>query len=98
LIGYTPRAARQVAELRQFYEDKERPEAIAALNAALEAAEQRIAEHPAADLPAPRPYPQLATQGRAWIKSGRYWIAYRTKSPLLIVAVIFETANIPRRL
>jgi plasmid stabilization system protein ParE len=98
LIGYTPRATRQVAGLRQFYEERERPEAIAALNAALEAAERRIAERPAAGLPAPRAYPQLARPGRAWIKSGRYWIAYRTKSPLLIVAVLFETADIPRRL
>ena len=98
MIGYTPRAARQVADLRQFYEEKERPEAIAALNAALEAAEQRIEERPTAGLPAPRPYPRLATPGRAWIKSGRYWIAYRTQTPLLIVAVIFETAHIPGRL
>jgi plasmid stabilization system protein ParE len=98
LIGYTPRAAGQVAALRQFYEEKERPEAIAALNAALEAAERRIAEQPDAGLPAPRPYPKLATPGRAWIKSGRYWIAYRTKAPLLIVAVVFEMANILRRL
>jgi hypothetical protein len=33
-----------------------------------------------------------------WIKSGRYWIAYRTNPPPLIVAVFFEMANIPRRL
>jgi hypothetical protein len=26
---------------------------------------------------------------------GRYWIAYRTKAPPLIVAVFYEMANIP---
>jgi plasmid stabilization system protein ParE len=98
LTGYTPRAARQVADLRQHYEKRGRPEATAALNAALEAAERRIAEHSEAGLPAPRPYPGLARPGRAWIKVGRYWIAYRTKAPPLIVAVFYEMANIPGRL
>jgi plasmid stabilization system protein ParE len=65
---------------------------------ALEVAERRIAGHPEAGLSAPRPYPKLARPGRAWIKAGRYWIAYRTKAPLLIVAVFYETANIPGRL
>ena len=38
------------------------------------------------------------TPGRAWIKVGRYWIAYRTKAPPLIVAVFYEMAAIPSRL
>ena len=54
--------------------------------------------NPGAGLSAPRPYPALAQKGRAWIKAGRYWIAYRTKPRLLIVAVFYETANIPGRL
>jgi plasmid stabilization system protein ParE len=72
--------------------------AAAALNAALEVAERRIAEHPEAGLSAPRPYPELARPGRAWIKAGRYWVAYRIKAPPLIVAVFYEMADIPGRL
>ena len=49
----------------------------------------------AVGLPAPRPYPQLTQPGRAWIKAGRYWIAYRTEPAPVIEAVFFETANIP---
>jgi plasmid stabilization system protein ParE len=88
LIGFTARAARQFQELRQHYEDRERPEAVRALIAALEQASRKIEANPGAGLSAPRPYPQLARPGRAWVKSGRYWIA----------AVFYDTANIPGRL
>jgi hypothetical protein len=64
----------------------------------LAAAESRIELLPDAGLPAPRPYPSLSRQDRAWIKAGRYWIAYSSASPPTIVAVFFETANIPDRL
>jgi hypothetical protein len=40
----------------------------------------------------------LPGRGRVWIKSGRYWIAYQTDPVPVIVAVYFETANIPGRL
>ena len=66
--------------------------------AALAEAEAKIEGNPADGLPAPRPYPALKRPGRAWIKAGRYWVAYRTKTPLMIVAVFFETADIPGRL
>jgi hypothetical protein len=49
-------------------------------------------------LAAPRPYPELAAEGDAWVKAGRYWIGYRTAEPPAIFAVFFETANIPGRL
>jgi plasmid stabilization system protein ParE len=98
LTGYTPRAARQVADLRRHYEERGRPEATAALNAALEVAERRVAEHPEAGLSTPRPYLELARPGRAWIKVGRYWIACRMTSPPLIVAVFYDMANIPGHL
>jgi plasmid stabilization system protein ParE len=97
LIVFTPRAGRQVRELRQHYEDRGRPEASRALAAALESAWQTITIKPEAGLAAPSPYPQLATPGRAWVKTGRYWIAYTARSPV-IVAVFYETANIPARL
>ena len=66
--------------------------------AALEDASRRIEANPAAGLVAPRPYPHVARPGRAWIKAGRYWIAYNTAHPPVIAAVFYETANIPGRL
>lgn len=97
MIAYTPRAARQVDDLRQHYEDRARREAILALAAALEEAERRIEANPGAGLAAPRPYPDLARPGRRWIKAGRYWIAYSPGLPPVIVGVFYETADIPRR-
>lgn len=93
-----PEAARQVDTLLQHNEERQRSGAARALLAALSAAEQKIKRDPSAGLPAPRPYPRLAQPGRAWIKSGRYWIAYNIASPPVIAAVFFETANIPGRL
>lgn len=98
MIVFTPRAARQVRALRRHYQDRERPEAILALVAALESAWQVITTSSAAGLPAPRPYPQLARPGRAWVQAGRYWVAYRTRQPLAIVAVFYDAADIPGRL
>ena len=98
MIEYAPRATRQVAALRQHYETLDRPAAVRALLAALDEAERRIDRNPAAGLPAPRPYPQLARPEVAWIKAGRYWVSYTTASPPVIAAVFFETANIPGRL
>jgi len=60
-------------------------------------AEQRIERDPVAGLVAPRPYRNLTQNGRAWLKARRYWIAYTTKVPAVIVGVFFETADIPRR-
>jgi plasmid stabilization system protein ParE len=98
LIVLTPRAAQQVRALRQHYEKLGRPEATRNLVAAIETAWQQIVTDPGAGLPAPRPYPNVATQGRAWVQAGHYWIAYVTRPSLSIVAVVYETANIPRRL
>jgi plasmid stabilization system protein ParE len=98
LVEYTPEATRQVDDLLQYYRDLQRDGAASALLTALQAAERRIDEYPGAGLPAPRPYPQLARPGRVWIKSGRYWIAYRTEPTAAIVSVFFETSNIPGRL
>jgi plasmid stabilization system protein ParE len=98
LIAFTLEARQYVRSLRVYFEERERPEAARALRNALTAAWEKITTSPAAGLPAPRPYPQLAQPGRLWLKSGRYWIAYRTEPAPAIVAVFFETANIPRRL
>jgi plasmid stabilization system protein ParE len=98
LIVVTPRAARQVRALRQHYEELGRPEATRNLVAAIEAAWREITMNPSAGLPAPRPYPRLARPGRGWVHAGRYWIAYIIRPSPAIVAVFFETADIPRRL
>jgi plasmid stabilization system protein ParE len=98
LIVFTPEAGQQIRDLRQPYAARDRPEAIRGLSAALEAAWQKITTSPAIGLAAPRPYPHLARPGLAWIKAGRYWIAYSTAKPTVIVGVFYETANIPGRL
>ncbi len=97
MIAYTPRAERQVDDLLRHYEGRGRLEAVRALLAALDAAEQSIEKKPNAGLSAPRPYPRLSREGRAWVKAGRYWIAYSTTHPPVIVAVFYERADIPGR-
>lgn len=98
MIEYAPRALRQVDALLAHYQELHREGAAQGLLTALAEAERRIENNPAIGLRAPRPYPQLARQGVAWIKAGRYWIAYQAGSVPVIVGVYFETANIPRRL
>ena len=63
MIRYTRRAQRQVAQLIQYYADRERYEAIRAFRAALDEAETSIESSPTGGLPAPRPYKQLTRQG-----------------------------------
>ncbi len=98
MIGYTDDAIAQVRALRRHYETIARDAAIRAQDRALTDAEVKIERAPGSGLPAPRPYPRLAVPRRLWIKSGRYWIAYLTEPAPVIVAVFFETANIPGRL
>jgi len=98
LVDFSPRALRQIDELREHYDRQERYEATDALEAALAEAVRKIEANPASGLPAPRPYPQLVRPGRARVKAGRYWVAYRTAPRLIIAAVFFETSNIPGRL
>jgi plasmid stabilization system protein ParE len=97
LIGLTARAQRRFRELRQHYEDRERPAATRGLIAALEEASRKIERARTSGLPASRPYSHLARPDRLWIKAGRYWIAYEPGTPV-IAGVFYETANIPDRL
>jgi len=46
-------------------------------------------------LAAPKPYPELARAGRAWVKAGR--IAYSLTTPPIILAVFYDQADMPRR-
>jgi plasmid stabilization system protein ParE len=94
----TQEARQHVRALRAYYEERDRLEASRALRNALAAAWEKIATSSAPGQPAPRPYPHLVQPGRLWLKSGRYWIAYRIRPAPAIVAVFFETANIPGRL
>ena len=94
---YAAEARQQIKSLREHYERLDRIEAVAKLQAALTAAERQIETQPDAGLPAPRPYPDFARVGRAWIKVGRYWVSYSFTKPPVILAVFYEAADIPRR-
>jgi len=98
LILWSAKAERQVIALRDHYENLGRIAAVRALVAAVDAAERRIERDPAGGLTSPHPYPQLVRYGLAWIKEGRYWIAYSADHTPVIAGVFFETANIPRRI
>lgn len=97
MIELTPRAERQVRELGAAYVERERPEAVRNLVAAVAEAARLIEHSPTAGLPAPRPYPALARPGQAWVKVGPYWVRYSTRTPLAITGVYYETADIPHR-
>ena len=98
MIRFSPRADRHVDQLIAHYKRPNRYEAITQLDPALEEASTQILRNPTGGLPAPRPYPQFARPGRAWVKAGRYWIACRRRPHLVIAAVLYDTANIPNRL
>lgn len=94
---YSAEATAQVEALQRHYRARSRLEAARNLAAALVEAEARIEHTPGAGLPAPRPYPDLARPGQAWTKAGRYWIAYSTTQPPVILGVFYEAADIPSR-
>lgn len=96
-VHYTPDAERQVDALRDHYRKHRRIEAVRNLDQARDEAERHVARQPEAGLPAPRPYPDLARAGTLWIMAGRYWFAYRSEGPPLILAVFDATADIPGR-
>jgi hypothetical protein len=96
LIALTPEAARQVEALERFYADRQRAQALRNLGHALAEASLIIVNAPERGLPAPRPYPALASLGLSWLKRGRYWIAYDPAVPV-IAGVFFETDDIPGR-
>lgn len=89
---YSTEAAAQIEALQRHYRVGNRLEAVRDLAAAPAEAEARIERDPGAGLPAPRPYPGLAREGRAWTKAGRYWIAYSTTQPPVILGVFYETS------
>ncbi len=97
MIRLSAAAEQQLDELLGHYIRLGRPEASRALIAAVDRAMLQIERDPAVGLPSPRPYPQLARPGEAWLRSGRYWFTYTTDHPLTIVAVFYDAADIPGR-
>lgn len=97
MIELSARATVDVARLEEYYDQLDRPEAIRNLAYALAEASDKIESNPDAGLTAPRPYPGVAKPGRLWLHVRRYWIAYSTTIPPVILAVFFDTANIPKR-
>lgn len=97
MIRYSAEAIDQIDAFRLHYVAKSRIEAALALDRALDRAEQIIGLHPGAGLVAPRPYPSLERPGRLWVKSGRYWIAYRVDDQPIVLGVFYDAADIPGR-
>ena len=97
-MNYTRRAERQIDELTEHYESKGRAAALIRMRAAILEAEARIVRAPEAGLPAPRPNPTHTEPRTALIKCGRYWFRYTLTTPFTIMAIVFETANIPAHL
>ncbi len=88
-------ATAQVESLRRHYVAKGRPEAAQNLTRASRTAMRQIAA--GKRLPFPRPYPDLAREGEAWTHAGHYWIAHTTAKPATIIAIFYDTADIPGR-
>jgi hypothetical protein len=65
VIEYALSALRQVRELRQHYEDRDRLKAIIAIDRALAEAERNIEQKPSGGLPAPRPCSRMGAAGMA---------------------------------
>ena len=97
MIAYTPEARRQVDDLAEHYERKQRPEAVRNLGAALARAETLIENRASRARAFPATYRSLARPGRAWLKEGIYWIAFEQGPSPVIVAVFWEQAAIERR-
>ena len=98
MIALSRRAERDLDGLIRHFESLGRPEAQQSLLAAIDDALSRIEADAPAGLPAPRPYPEVAQPGRAWMKSGRCWVAYSLTDPPEVIAVFHDTADIPARL
>ena len=97
MIRLSLRARRHVAQLQQHFLRSNRPEALLNLMAALAEAADLIQHNPHVGIGAPRPYPQVKRNGVAWLRVGRYWIAYLQRPELMISAVYYDTADIPGR-
>lgn len=99
MIPLSGKAERDLDKLTAYYESIDRPEATRNVLGAVRRAAERIARSPDAGLPAPRPYPELASLGRLWIKEGAYWISFTRGGVSPVISGVFhEAADIPRRI
>ena len=98
MIPLSPEAERQLDALLEHYERLGRIEAAQNLFKALEQASRTVLTSPMAGMVAPRPCPAARSLGFLWIKEGRYWIAYRSDAPAMIMGVFYDAADIPGRL
>jgi hypothetical protein len=97
LIDYSPTALEHIRALHCHYEALGRDTAIRALMRALADAEARIERAPAMGLPAPRPCPKIARAPRL-DQIGTVMDRLHNRTARVIVAICFDTLNIPDRL
>ncbi len=97
MIGLSLTAEQHLADLLSHYARLGRLDAAGNLLAALDEAAAAIESDPGCGLPAPRPYPTLIRPGISWVKARRYWVAFTETTSPEIIAVFFETADIPGR-
>ena len=88
-------AERQVERLVRHYRRKNRFEAEFRLLKTLEDAADIVGRGAQKYLMAPPRYPSVAQYGLLWFKVWHYWIAITSEVDPKIMAVIYETANIP---
>jgi len=88
-----------IDQLLQHYIRLERDEAIVNLRLAVSDALAAITAAPEVGKPFPPPYRRIARWKFRWIKVGRYWFAYVVPdgAEAVVMNVLFETSNIPRR-
>lgn len=99
MIPLSVAAERHLDALTEYYASLGRDRAIERAAECVEAACRRYERRPGSFLPAPRPYPALASLGLRWTKEGPYWIAFAEGQHGAIVAGVFhEAADIPNRL
>lgn len=96
MVGITRTAKHQFQALLRDYMRKERDLAVAKLLDAFSAAVSRIEADPAAGVPHPRPYPEVANWGFLWVKEHRYWFGYSmSKGYPILTNIHFDTSDIP---
>jgi len=98
MLELAPSAQRHVLSLVRHYRRKHRFEAEYRLIRTLEQAVDVVERGDAKFYPAPPRYPSVAKYGLLWFKEWHYWIAITPGENPKFVAVIYESANIPRQM
>jgi hypothetical protein len=98
MLELAPSAERHVLLLVHHYRRKHRFEAEYRLIKTLEDATHAVQRSTAKFHPAPPRYPSVAKYGLLWFKEWHYWIAITSGGNPQFVAIIYETANVPRQM